>query len=42
VSVRAGFSVWRLLQVLKGLGQKITISVQAADHERTPTLAMAL
>jgi predicted XRE-type DNA-binding protein len=38
----SGFSVWRLLQVLKGLGQTVTISVQAPGHERTPPLAMAL
>jgi predicted XRE-type DNA-binding protein len=38
----SGFSVWRLLLVLKGLGQKVTISVQAPDHERTPPLGMAL
>lgn len=38
----SGFSVWRLLLVLKGLGQKVTISVHAPDHERTPPLAMAL
>jgi len=32
----AGFSVWRLLQVLKGLGQKVTISVEtpATKHRR--------
>jgi predicted XRE-type DNA-binding protein len=38
----SGFSVWRLLQVLKGLGQTVSISVRAADHERIPPLAMAL
>jgi predicted XRE-type DNA-binding protein len=38
----SGFSVWRLLLVLKGLGQKVTISVEAAEQERTPPLAMAL
>lgn len=40
----SGFSVWRLLLVLKGLGQTVTISVEAPSHEGTPspTLAMAL
>ncbi len=38
----SGFSVWRLLLVLKGLGQRVTISVEAGEQERTPPLAMAL
>ncbi len=32
----AGFSVWRLLQVLKGLGQKVTISVETPDEDASP------
>jgi hypothetical protein len=38
----SGFSVWRLLLVLKGLSQKVTISIESANRETMPTLAMAL
>jgi predicted XRE-type DNA-binding protein len=38
----AGFSVWRLLQVLKGLGHKVTISVEARDDQDAPSFAVAL
>ena len=30
----AGFSVWRLLQALKSLGQRVTISVEAPKDEQ--------
>jgi predicted XRE-type DNA-binding protein len=38
----SGFSVWRLLQVLKGLGERVTISVEAPDAEDSRALFMAL
>jgi predicted XRE-type DNA-binding protein len=38
----SGFSVWRLLLVLKGLGQKVTISIDATGRGQTPPLALAL
>jgi len=38
----SGFSVWRLLLVLKGLGQHVTITVAAPKDDPVPTLAMAL
>ncbi len=38
----SGFSVWRLLQVLKGLGENVTISVEAANAGESRTLAMSL
>ncbi len=38
----SGFSVWRLLQALKGLGQHVTITVAAPEDDAARTLAMAL
>jgi predicted XRE-type DNA-binding protein len=38
----SGFSVWRLLLVLKGLGQHVAITVVAPEDDPAPTLAMAL
>ena len=38
----AGFSVWRLLQALKSLGQRVTISVEAPEDEAVRTLALSL
>jgi predicted XRE-type DNA-binding protein len=38
----SGFSVWRLLLVLKALGQHVTITVAAPGDAPVPALAMAL
>ena len=38
----SGFSVWRLLQVLRGLGERVTISVEAPDAGETRRMAVSL
>ncbi len=38
----SGFSVWRLLQVLRGMGERVTISVDSPEPEHTRGLAMSL
>jgi predicted XRE-type DNA-binding protein len=38
----SGFSVWRLLQALKSLGQRVTISVAGPEDETVRMLAMSL
>jgi predicted XRE-type DNA-binding protein len=38
----SGFSVWRLLQTLKGLGERVTISIEAPEPGESRTLAMSL
>lgn len=38
----SGFSVWRLLLVLKGLGERVTISVEGPEPEEQRVLAMSL
>lgn len=38
----SGFSVWRLLQVLKGLGERVTILVGAPEPEEARVLEMSL
>ncbi len=38
----SGFSVWRLLQVLKGMGERVTISVDSPESYDARSLAMSL